>query len=227
MKSDPVITPSLLRELLEYDPTTGKLFWKARDVRFFNNAGSQFIWNATYAGKEAFKVPNFQGYKHQIIFKTSLLAHRVVWAIEYGKWPEKSIDHINGTFHDNRLKNLREADDSVNQRNRVMGSNNTSGYTGVTKNKSGTYSAFILKKRLGTFKTLEEATKARDEAQATTPGFTARHGKPRIVSVGFGNLREAKRAKRAAKKAAAAAQMPEKPQKIFYKQSPLQPNHTG
>lgn len=44
-------------------------------------------------------------------------AHRVVWFLHYGVWPEK-IDHIDGDRQNNAVKNLQETDAMRNQQNR-------------------------------------------------------------------------------------------------------------
>ena len=53
-----------------------------------------------------------------------------------GKWPENDIDHINVARGDNRFSNLREATRSENLRNRGAQKNNTSGFKGVSWQKS-------------------------------------------------------------------------------------------
>lgn len=44
-------------------------------------------------------------------------AHRLAWLLEYKKWPQKNIDHINGSRNDNRIVNLREATPRENNQN--------------------------------------------------------------------------------------------------------------
>jgi hypothetical protein len=63
-------------------------------------------------------------------------AHRLAWLYEYGVWPIKNIDHINQTPGDNRIANLREADQHENNQNRRVQRNSQSGVTGVSWNKT-------------------------------------------------------------------------------------------
>lgn len=115
--------PTLLRQLLTYDPDTGKLFWRYRP-----NALKQ--WNTRHAGKEAFTYIDAYGYCIGTLQKAGLKAHRVIWAMEKGHWPKHDIDHINGCRSDNRLNNLRHATRAQNLSNRkaITG---VSGYKGV------------------------------------------------------------------------------------------------
>lgn len=83
--------------------------------------------------------------------------------------PSMIVDHIDWNKLDNRKSNLRVANKSQNNTNIKRKSNNTSGYTGVKKNKRGSYVAQISfnnqRIHLGTFKTLKEAVKARHKAE--------------------------------------------------------------
>ena len=182
-----------MRELIRYEPETGKMFWKERDPRFFADTGSAFLWNVDNAGSEIFEKTSADGYRKGSLFGNPIWGHRVAWAIVHGKWPEGHLDHANGQRGDNRIANLREATHRVNMRNRVLGSNNTSGYVGVQKTKNGTYCAKILKRHIGTFNTFEEAVEARKAAQSEAPAFTERHGLPKI---GTAYLRKSRRAKK-------------------------------
>lgn len=163
-----------LRERLHYDPETGKLFWK-------DHKGMPNSWRARWAGKEAFTaIAN--GYYIGAVGAVFLRSHRVAWAIYYGKWPEQDLDHINGVRTDNRINNLREASNQENRQNASMQKNNTSGVNGVywckRDNKWRAHVKVDRKiKHLGYFNTIEEAAKARQEANERY-GFTERHGKP-------------------------------------------------
>lgn len=125
-------TPEELRQLLRYEPETGKLYWKERPASMFKTKQSHGTWNTRFAGKEAFTAVGNHGYRVGRVNYKLLLAHRVIWAIHYGEWPEDQIDHIDGDRLNNRIGNLREATNSENNRNRGIGESNTSGFKGAT-----------------------------------------------------------------------------------------------
>ena len=87
------------------------------------------------------------------------------------------VDHINHDKLDNRVSNLRFVTPEESARNMPLKGDNTSGYTGVSKTKNGTYRAYITihgkQRSLGYYKTIEEATSARREAECRL-GFTTR-----------------------------------------------------
>ncbi len=87
--------------------------------------------------------------------------HRVI----SGAGPGEQVDHRNHDKLDNRRENLRVCAGSQNSMNRVMRSDNTSGYKGVYLRKStGKWVAVIgangRKKKLGSFARLEDAAAA-------------------------------------------------------------------
>jgi hypothetical protein len=102
------------------------------------------------------------------------LAHRLAWYMTHGETPA-GIDHINRVKHDNRIANLRPATSSENQCNRGVQSNNTSGVTGVARNRHDTaWQAYIKlagkRKHLGTFQDFDEAVAVRKAAEAAMFG---------------------------------------------------------
>jgi hypothetical protein len=179
-------SPSVLRQLIDYDPETGALVWRVRDVSFFTDGKRSALdamnaWNARYAGKPALKVKGSNGYFVGTIFGRKYIAHRVAWAIYSGAWPKNEIDHINGDKLDNRIANLRCATRQENNRNRAIGINNTSGAIGVYWNVSKLkWSAKIHKngkqKHIGHFKSKDDAISARAKANIEC-GYHANHGR--------------------------------------------------
>lgn len=179
-----MISPEKLRVLIKYDPTTGKLYWRRRSVEMFRDGKYSAervcrTFNSTYAGKEAFTASSRFGHKIGIVDGHPLQCGRVAWAIHYGKWPERFIDHINGDPSDNRIVNLREASRAQNNLNTKVRSDNTSGYKGVSRvSPSGKWVANIRvngrKRSLGTFATRESAYAAYCEAAKCFHGDFAR-----------------------------------------------------
>lgn len=125
-------TPEQLRELLTYNPETGKLHWKDRDIKWFKSERSCNSFNARDAGSEALTSVTPRGYRQGIVLGKQLLSHRVAWAIHYGEWPEMDVDHKNCSHGDNRICNLRLANSSENAINKFKYKNNTSGFKGAS-----------------------------------------------------------------------------------------------
>lgn len=158
-------TPEQLRELLRYDPETGKLFWKERNgVNHPSGCRDVKRWNSRHAGKEALTASNAGGYRYGNVMSTSLLAHRVAWAIMMAHWPNEEIDHINGVRDDNRWSNLRSASRTENARNhkRVSGASYLKGVAPM--GRSGKYQARIYSNGkllyLGAYESEESAHRA-------------------------------------------------------------------
>ena len=126
------ITHKLATELLHYDPTSGILKWRSRDRKWFKTNRSYNSWNSRYAGIIAGTNNNkkLTTYLDVSIFKKRVKAHRLIWLITSGHFPDV-IDHINGNGLDNRLSNLRNVTTAENNRNMRMMKTNTSGVTGV------------------------------------------------------------------------------------------------
>lgn len=184
MAKKPLPTPDELRQLLRYEPETGKLFWLPRGVEWFpegerrNNACA--IWNSRFAGKEALAALS-NGYKHGAILGQNYPAHRVCWSIFYGEHPSLLIDHINGDKVDNRIINLREVTNSENAKNSKMHVGNKSGRTGVFRDEArNIWIAYIMsegvRRHLGNFTEFSRAVEARSAAEIAL-GFHPNHGR--------------------------------------------------
>ena len=81
----------------------------------------------------------------------------------HGVYPNKLIDHVNGIKSDNRINNLRLADEFQSAANKSIMKNNTSGFKGVTKNRNKWRAQINYKKQtynLGVFDTPEIASVA-------------------------------------------------------------------
>ena len=122
-------TQARLRKLLAYDPETGVLTWKPR-----KSGHRPAWWNKLYAGKPAGTITP-GGPVALKIGNRNFLAHRVIWAMVHGTWPE-CVVHRNGKLADNRLANLRDASRKGGQRSLRMLSTNTSGVRGVSWSKT-------------------------------------------------------------------------------------------
>ncbi len=122
-----------------------------------------------------------KGYRKMMIFGKEYYLHRLIWLYCNGIFPRFETDHIDGKKANNRISNLRDVTKSENQKNRKLRSDNTTGVNGVYYDeKKDKFSATIsLDGRsvlLGTFKTLEEATQARELANVQL-GYSVNHGK--------------------------------------------------
>lgn len=180
-----MLSPERLRDLLRYEPETGKLFWRERRPEQFRASSGRTVehvcnnWNAIHSGAEALTADNGNGYRVGAIFRRKYYAHRVAWAVFHGEHPDK-IDHINGRRDDNRIANLRSVTDTENARNCRVSKNNASGVNGVSWSRAvNKWVATITIDRrayyLGAFATIPEATEARRRAERGV--FHENHGR--------------------------------------------------
>lgn len=173
-------TPELLRQLLDYEPVTGRLIWKPRPLEMFATKRAFLTWNKRFAGNEGFTAKDrLHGYRVGNVNYKLCMAHRVIWAIVHGEYPDSDVDHINGNRSDNRIVNLRAATRSQNNCNSGLRSDNTSGYRGVSfQAQYGKWEARIhadkKKHRLGYFDTAEEAAEAYRKASLNLHGEFSR-----------------------------------------------------
>lgn len=145
-----------LRQLISYDPESGVCTWKRRPASMFKTSRAYGLWNTRFANKPI--EAKGSGYLRAGVYGSRYPLHRVIWAIQTGKWPSAEIDHINTVKQDNRWANLRLATKAQNARNKAR--KNKHGLKGVTF-KKGRYDAQICinykKIHLGSFDTAAEA----------------------------------------------------------------------
>lgn len=167
--------------ILECDFESGRLIWKDRPANMFTEDRFCKIWNGRYAGTEAFRPIDRNGYHVGAIFNRQYRAHRVVWLLAHKVWPSNQIDHINGVRTDNRLSNLRDVEHRENGLNQRLSKRNKSGVTGVCWHKrSKKWLASIRVNgsniNLGEFKDFSTAVDRRRIAEEKF-GFHPNHGR--------------------------------------------------
>ena len=181
-------SPELLRKLLQYEPETGKLFWRERPVEMFYDAKNPeqicASWNGRHAGKPALDHHQKSGYLAGSVAGVSVRAHRVAFAVYFGTWPCGQVDHIDHNRSNNRIENLRDVSSAQNAKNRALSPRNTTGKTGVVfSQKMQKFLAYVClrgkTKYLGCFESLADAARARDE-ENKKHGFHDNHGRTRL-----------------------------------------------
>lgn len=150
-----------LRTLLE--ERDGVLYWLAKSSKHSMMA----------AGDKAGRINN-KGYITVMVDGVEMKGHVIVWALHHGAYPDSMIDHKNRVKSDNRITNLRPANDSLNAVNKVTRAG-SSEYRGVSFVKlTGRWQAYItkegVKRTIGTFDTEREAADAYNSAAVVAFG---------------------------------------------------------
>lgn len=166
----------LLRQLLDYDPTSGEFRWLPRPREMFKSTHNCGTWHTRYCGKIA-GCTCLDGYMVMSLVGGHYLLHRLAWLYVYGEPVPLSLDHIDGNRGNNRIGNLRAATIGQNQANKGLSPYNLLGIKGVRRYK-GSFRAHIrfngTGMHLGTFKTAEEAAEAYRKAAVRLRGEFAR-----------------------------------------------------
>ena len=147
------LTAERLREVIQYDPDTGKLTWRKRraGVRFGAEAGCS--WHRP-DGRMSYRTVYVDGYFYR--------GHVLAWLYMTGEWPSGDVDHRDGDGLNNCWGNLRAATRTQNNANQRLAITNKTGIKGVSFCRAtGRYKAQIhidgKNKNLGRFHTIEEA----------------------------------------------------------------------
>lgn len=150
----PNITQERLKQLLHYDPETGKFTRLTK-------------WGSQQIGDEPGCIAKF-GYRYIGVDGKQYTAYRLAWLYMYGDFPLGDIDHINRNPADDRISNLRSVSHSTNLHNSSH-RNPASKVKGVYLTRENRWQASIRVKgvthRLGTYGTIEEAAAARKFAE--------------------------------------------------------------
>lgn len=155
-----------LRAVFDLDAESGVLRWRVP------------TGNRIRVGGVAGHLDN-KGYVQVQVDGKKLWAHRVVFAMVNGFWPEQ-VDHANGIGTDNRPENLRAATCAENSRNYRKPVTNTSGVKGVHWDRNrGRWRAYCRaggrKHNLGSFVDLDAAASAVRAFREQHHGDFARH----------------------------------------------------
>jgi len=164
-----MLTKERVEELLSYDPETGLFTWKLIEGR----------GHRELAGKIAGCLAP-SGYIMLGIDKKLYRAHRVVFLLETGSFPEKHVDHIDGDKKNNCRSNLRVVTQQENAFNAKPHKGSVTGVKGTYWDKSRNLfvSQIYLNGKhthLGRFATLEEAALVSKNARIKHHGIYARH----------------------------------------------------
>ncbi|CAB4124867.1 HNH nuclease [uncultured Caudovirales phage] len=167
----------LVKERINYDPTTGKLTWKERD--------GEPWFNENKAGKQCGNIYTSKkdGYTHhRVILESSgervhLGAARIAWLLMTGDWPKHTIDHKNRISIDHRWDNLSDVTQKVNNNNKGPYKSNRTGFCGVSNHNGKYWARFSHEGKthlLGHFEDPVKAAKAYDKKAKEVLGDAAR-----------------------------------------------------
>ena len=147
------LTAERLRELLHYDPETGKFRWVGRPRGRGAKRPDGAVGRITADGRLSIGVDGF-----------SYLAHRLAWLHVTGEWPKDDIDHRDCNPLNNRWNNLRDVPHYINAQNkRRAHSHNRTGLLVVRKRNGKFFACIILpgkKQRIGTLRDIPEEAHA-------------------------------------------------------------------
>ncbi len=167
----------VLRQLLRLDRETGKLYWLPRGPEVFASTRQYNAFATRFANKEAFKTRSGK-YRSGTLLGYPYPAHRVVFALEHGRWPI-GVDHRDNDGLNNRPGNLREASQDRNGQNvgSKGGSSQFCGVSWATRRSHWIVSCADATGRtryLGSFSDETEAARAYDRAAEQWHGEFAR-----------------------------------------------------
>lgn len=160
-----MLTVERLREIFDYDATSGFFLRKSTDKRRRGPATKLAGWT------------DAKGYLRIQVDGKTYGAHALAWLYVYGKLPAAQIDHINARRADNRIENLRTCDTQQNCAGRLLRKDNATGFKGVSRINGRWRARIRVNYRgidLGRYDTAEDAARAYDSAAIQQFGAFAR-----------------------------------------------------
>lgn len=135
---------------------------RLREV-FDYSDGSLIVRKNEGRRKAGDKISTHYPYRRIWFDNDSHLVHRLIWAWHFGDPGEQIIDHIDRDPTNSRIENLRLSDHSKNCLNSHALTN--TGHRGIQCRDGGVFRVTVQKHHCGTFHTLEEALKVREEME--------------------------------------------------------------
>lgn len=162
-----MITQSRVKELFSYCPESG-LFTRLVTINKKAKKGD-------IAGHK-----NGHGYLHASVDGKLYKIHRLAFLYMTGSFPDACVDHIDGDRVNNSWSNLRVVTVGENNKNRGIGSNNTTGFNGVYWDKTHKKWQALIQasdrlKHLGYLDNIEDAVACREKANKVY-GYHKNHG---------------------------------------------------
>lgn len=162
-----MLTKEYVESLLSYDPDSGVFIWKRGNTNHFHHHG-KIAGRVNRAGRIQIKIDG-----------KMYSAHRLVFLIEDGTFPELDVDHIDGNPLNNTRSNLRLVTKQQNSYNTKVSKNNKLGVKGVSLTKNNKFLVMLsingIQEYLGTYQTLEEAASIMESNRNKHHGVYARH----------------------------------------------------
>jgi hypothetical protein len=152
----PAALPSIerLRQVLDYDPDTGRLTWAITRPKCPKGAPAGSLRQ--------------DGYRAVSVDRCNMLASRVAWALVHGAWPTGEIGHRDGDRTNDAISNLIDAPREVHHANRTKPDRDSRAPALGIRRRGNRWHARYAGLHLGAFSSIGEAFKAYLAHRAST-----------------------------------------------------------